>query len=518
MQKYVDGIGVALEIEEVDALRARYRDQGKIVVHCHGVFDLVHLGHLRHLDQAKQEGDVLFVSITEDKFVNKGPHRPVFGEQLRAEMLLGLGVVDHVVISRAPSGFDVIERLKPDVYVKGEEYEASEDDITQNINKEVSAVESYGGKVVFTHDVTFSSSQLLNLNFDIFPPETTQYLNRLRDIYSAEKIFESLAQVKDLKVAVLGDAIIDKYTFVTPMGKSAKGSFITVKRHYSEEQAGGAIAVANHVGQFVSDVTLITGLGGDPKYGDNYEKFVRGKLADTVTPEFFHMADNPTLVKERFIDPEMNKLFEVYIIEDGLLRRDWHDTAAVEWLRDNIADYDVVIVPDYGNGFITDSMVDVICDKSKFLAVNTQMNSGNQGYHAITRYSRADFVALNEPELRLGCHDPLSPIDELATAMAERLGTKFLSVTQGPKGVMTVNHELADRQTVVPALATKVVDRIGAGDAFLSLAAVCHGAGVDPELASFLGSVSAALDVQIVGNSEPIDPIALHKYVVSLLK
>mgnify|MGYP001993448255 CR=1 FL=1 len=509
---------MALEIEEVDALRDRYRDQGKIVVHCHGVFDLVHLGHLRHLEQAKKEGDVLFVSITEDKFVNKGPHRPVFGEQLRAEMLEGLAVVDHVVVSRAPSGVDVIERLQPDIYVKGEEYAATEDDVTQNINKEVSAVEAYGGQVVFTHDVTFSSSQLLNLSFDVFPPETKQYLNRLRDEYTAEQIFDTLGQVNELKVAVIGDAIIDRYTYVTPMGKSAKGSFITVKRHYADEQAGGAIAVAGHVGQFVSDVRLVTGLGGDPKYGDNYESFIREKLVNTVTPEFFHMADNPTLVKERFIDPEMNKLFEVYFIEDGLLQRNWHDEAAVAWLEENIGDYDVVIVPDYGNGFITDSMVNVICDKSKFLAVNTQLNSGNQGYHAITRYSRADFVALNEPELRLGCHAPLSPLDELAMSMSERLGTKYLSVTQGPKGVMTVDHEEHGRPSIVPALATKVVDRVGAGDAFLSLAAICHGAGVDPELASFLGSVSAALDVQIIGNSEPIDPIALHKYIVSLLK
>jgi len=518
MQKYLGRSGSSLETEDLGALGEKYRAEGKKIVLCHGVFDLLHLGHLRHLDNARGYGDVLVVSLTEDKFVNKGPHRPVFAEQMRAEMLSGLSVVDHVVISRASTGINVIQSLRPDFYIKGDEYKAVENDLTQNIVKETSAVEEYGGQIVYTDDVTFSSSEMINLHFDLFSPETKSYLNSLKARYNAEQIIDAVGQASGLKVAVVGDTIIDRYVYCTPMGKSAKGSFITVKRHYADEHAGGAIAVANHVAKFVSEVTLVTGLGGEAKFGGNYEGFIREKLADNVSPEFFYMADNPTLVKERFIDADMNKLFEVYFIEDGLLQRKWRDEAAVAWLKENIAEFDVVLVPDYGNGFITDEMVTEICSNSKYLSVNTQLNSGNQGYHAITRYSRADFVALNEPELRLGCHDPLSPIEKLGDHMATRLGSKFLSVTLGANGVLTTCQGENASSFVVPALASRVVDRVGAGDAFLSLAAICHAAGVDPELASFAGSVSAALHIQIVGNSETIDPAALYKYIVSLLK
>jgi sugar/nucleoside kinase (ribokinase family) len=152
------------------------------------------------------------------------------------------------------------------------------------------------------------------------------------------------------------------------------------------------------------------------------------------------------------------------------------------------------------------------------LAVNTQLNSGNQGYHAITRYDRADFVSLNEPELRLGCHDPRAPLNNLAINMLAQLDSKVLSVTCGPKGLLTVNQKNVAASLMVPALATNIVDRVGAGDAFLSLASICHAAGVDSDLASFVGSVAAALDVQIVGNSETVGSISLYKYIVSLLK
>jgi len=489
-----------------------------MVVLCHGVFDLVHLGHLRHLKQARKEGDVLIVSITADKFVQKGPDRPVFTDQLRAEMLSELSCVDHVIINRAVSGIDVINRVRPDVYVKGIEYKNAEDDISENIGREQKAVESHGGRIFFTDEVIFSSSNILNRNFNTFSPETKDYLNKLRQNYTAEEIIDEVKRGQNLKVAVVGDTVIDRYTYCTPLGKSAKGSFMTVRKSYVEEYAGGAIAVANHIADYVSEVTLVTGIGVESEGEENYEDFIRGHLAENITPQLFYIENTPTLVKNRYVDPEMNKLFEVYIIDEELLQRHWQDRLARHWIEKNIADFDLVVVPDYGNGFITDEMVKVLCNNSKYLAVNTQLNSGNQGYHAITRYDRADFVSLNEPELRLGCHDPRAPLNNLAINMLAQLDSKVLSVTCGPKGLLTVNQKNVAASLMVPVLATNIVDRVGAGDAFLSLASICHAAGVDSDLASFVGSVAAALDVQIVGNSETVGSISLYKYIVSLLK
>jgi bifunctional ADP-heptose synthase (sugar kinase/adenylyltransferase) len=186
-------------------------------------------------------------------------------------------------------------------------------------------------------------------------------------------------------------------------------------------------------------------------------------------------------------------------------------------LTDNLAKYDVVVVADFGNGFISGDMIRILGDKARFLAVNTQINSGNRGFHVINRYLRADFVSLNEPELRLAAHNRHDPLEEVTEFVAGNVKAAQLAVTRGTKGVMMFE---AKTQTFhkVPALSSRVIDRIGAGDAFLSLSALCLGKGLDPEVAAFVGSVAAAMDVQIVCNREPIDPVGLKKYVSTLLK
>ena len=155
--------------------------------------------------------------------------------------------------------------------------------------------------------------------------------------------------------------------------------------------------------------------------------------------------------------------------------------------------------------------------KSKFLAINTQINSGNRGHHVVNRYNSANFISLNEPEIRLAKHDLQGSIAELSKDTAKLLNADFISVTQGPAGLYTycANN---DNSFKVPALSSNVVDRVGAGDAFLSLAAICLGSGISAEISVFLGATAAAIDVQIVGNKTTINNIDLVKYISSLLK
>ena len=99
------------------------RANGTRVVMCHGVFDLLHLGHIKHLEAAKEFGDVLVVTISSDRHVNKGPGRPVFAEAMRAEMLAALQLVDWVAVSDFPHAQVAVETVLPSYYVKGDEYE-----------------------------------------------------------------------------------------------------------------------------------------------------------------------------------------------------------------------------------------------------------------------------------------------------------------------------------------------------------------------------------------------------------
>ena len=501
-----------LSLDDLEKKAQELRREGKRIVMCHGTFDLMHTGHIRHLQRAKREGDVLLVTLTGDAFVNKGPGRPVFGENLRVETLAALACVDFVAINYEQAAIDAIARLRPHVYVKGSEYRAAMDDVTGNIALEQQAVEACGGEIFYTDEITFSSSSLLNEHFGVFSPETKDYLQAFRKTYDYKDIIKLVKGLAHLKVLVVGDAIIDQYHYIKTLGQVGKGTALAVQYESEEQFAGGSLAVANHVASFAEDVTLVAGLGKI----ETYEQFIRSKLLPNVTPAFFYIDDAQTVAKRRFVDPDLNKLFEVYFCSEEALP-EGVSSAVCAWLDENLEKFDVVIVPDFGNGFISQRMVEVLCQKARFLAVNTQVNSGNRGHHAINRYPHANFVSINEVELRLAAHNRHDPIELVAELIGQKISSDHIAITRGAKGVMFKDRKSGAIHNV-PALSTKVLDRIGAGDAFLALAGLCIGGGLPSEVAAYVGSVSAALDVQIVGNREPVDSVALFKYITTLLK
>ena len=149
-------------LEELQKITAELKTVGKKVVHCHGVFDLLHIGHIKHFEEARSFGDVLIVTVTPDEYVNKGPNRPAFPISLRLEVLAALEAVDFVAANQWPIAVETIKALQPAVYCKGPDYKNHADDVTGKIDDEETAVESVGGKIRYTKDIIFSSSSLLN--------------------------------------------------------------------------------------------------------------------------------------------------------------------------------------------------------------------------------------------------------------------------------------------------------------------------------------------------------------------
>ena len=137
-----------------------FKKKGKKVILCHGVFDLLHLGHVKHFKEAKQNGDILIVTVTPDKFVNKGPNRPVFNAINRMEVISSLEFVDYVAENKWSTAVELIKLIKPNIYCKGPDYKKNKDDITKKIIDEINAVKKINGKIKYTSDVTFSSSKL----------------------------------------------------------------------------------------------------------------------------------------------------------------------------------------------------------------------------------------------------------------------------------------------------------------------------------------------------------------------
>lgn len=501
-----------ISLQQLFLEASNHRKRKQSVVLCHGTFDLFHAGHMKHLQKAALEGDALFVTITSDHFVNKGPGRPVFGEELRAETIAALECVSFVAINPAETSTEVIKLLRPAVYVKGNDYLNSKDDLTGNIDIERDAIEEVGGRIVYTNEVTFSSSNLLNQYFDVFSPDTKSYLSNLSENYDASEIISKLKSLANKKVLVFGDAIIDQYHYVEMLGHTGKGNSLAVRFGSEEQFAGGSIAVANHVAAIAENTYLLTAAGEQ----DSSKDFIRSTLISGVQPNLFSIEGRGTLTKRRFVDHDLNKLFEVYFDQLDALPKEV-ESSICAWLKENLDSFDIVLVPDFGNGLITDQMIKVLCDRSQFLAVNTQINSGNRGHHVVTRYPRADYISLNEPELRLAMHNRYDPLERLVEQVAERMDANYVAITRGVDGLLFYNHGNGSLINV-PALSSKVLDRVGAGDAFLSFSSLCIGSSVGPEISAFVGSAAAALDVQIIGNRETVGSVGLFKYINTLLK
>jgi rfaE bifunctional protein nucleotidyltransferase chain/domain len=494
--------------QQLGALRAA----GKTVVQCHGVFDLLHPGHIRHFQAARQYGDVLLVTVTPDRFVHKGPGRPAFNERLRAESIAALGCVDYVAVNDWPTAVETIHMLRPNVYCKGNDYQNAEQDLTGGIVAEGQAVRQVGGRIEFTSDITFSSTELLNQFYGVYPEEARRFLDEFKRDHSADGVIASLAKLQKLRVLVLGEAIIDEYHYCQPMGKSPKEAIVSTRYTREEAFAGGVLACANHLAGFCGEVRLVTGLGER----DSREEFIREHLKANITPVFFSRPGGSTIVKRRYIwEPFLVKMFEVSFLDDADLPSVVEERL-LDYLGQVVDGYDVVVVVDYGHGFLSHRVVTRLCEVAPFLAINTQTNSANFGYNLITKYPRADYVCVDEPELRLAAHDRWSPIAGLVDKVKGLLGARAVAVTRGHLGSLTCGDDSPHHE--IPVFSREIVDRVGAGDAYLSVTAPCVAAGLPMDVVGFVGNAVGALAVRIVGNRSSVEPIPLYKFITALLK
>ena len=185
-------------------------------------------------------------------------------------------------------------------------------------------------------------------------------------------------------------------------------------------------------------------------------------------------------------------------------------------LEELLPRFDMVLVADYGHGLLTDSAIRLLCQKSKFLAVNAQTNAGNRGFNMISRYPRADFISIDEPEARLETRNQSASLQDIVHIIADRTSCKRMLVTQGKSG--TLCYDAATGFCQVPAFAVRVVDRMGAGDAVLAFSAPCAALGLPIDVVGFIGNVAGAEACGVIGNREAIQLVAFQRHISSLLK
>ena len=501
--------GKIKQISELTDIIKTLRAEGKRVVLCHGVFDLLHIGHIRYLRRAREEGDVLVVTLTPDRFVDKGPHRPAFGEQYRAEALASLGFVDYVAINEWPTAEETLRLLRPTIYAKGAEFK-NLDDSTGKIEKEAAVVKEIGATLFFVEDIVFSSSTLINRYLSSLSNSCQEYLELFRKRFSVDEIVSHIDSFSDMTAVVVGDAILDEYVYCSALGASSKDPVLALLHQSSETFVGGAAAVANHVAQFAKKVIFFTIVGDD-----NQEAYIAEHLAPNVVMHAITRPNSPTVRKSRAIDGySFQKLLEIYHMERSSVPVEV-EAQFISAFKEALSGADVVLAADFGNGCITEAAVEALCEGAPFLAVNTQANAGNRGSHTVGRYSRADFISLASHEICLQFRNTKMSTLDMMTQLENRMSSKYILVTEGRQGCAV----LATPDYVrAPSFASNVVDRVGAGDALFSITALAAGKGLPADLIAFLGNIAGSLAVETIGNAKSIGKQAMFRYITSVLK
>jgi len=491
-------------LKELQQIIVDMKSTGKSIVHCHGVFDLLHIGHIKHFEEAKTFGDVLVVTITPDEYVNKGPNRPAFTTALRLEALAALESIDFVSANEWPIAVDTIKMILPDIYCKGPDYKDHKDDVTGKIDDEEKAVKSVGGKIMYTADITFSSSNLLNKFGDVYNKSQKSFIETKLKGGNFEEIKIKIDELQNLNVLVVGETIVDQYIFCEALGKSGKEPVLVLRELEMEQYAGGAAAIARHLSDFCGTVSLLSMLGEKKEH----EQFVLDSLPNNIEPYFIYKKTSPTITKKRFVDSiSKSKSLGVYSINDSQINGE-NLNQLHDYLVKLIPRHDLVIVSDYGHGFISRETAKRISKQSVFTSLNAQINAANIGYHTMNNYKNIDCAIINETELRHELRDRESDIETLMKQLTNNLQIKNMVVTQGTSGAMLYSAE-EERYHNCPAFAEKVVDKIGAGDAMLALLSCLLKKRLDPDLSLFIGSLAAAQSVETIGNSVPVNKIKL---------
>ena len=452
----------------------------------------------------------MVVTLTEDRFIRKGPGRPVFNEGLRAETVGALSVVDYVATSPWPTAVETLEHIQPDLYVKGQDYKDHAKDVTGAIAQEARTVERFGGRMVCTEEIEFSSTRLLNEHFSVFSDEQRTYLTSLRERFSCDDVLARLDALRSTSALVVGEAIIDEYHYCTPDAMSNKSPTLSARFEAAEVFAGGVVPVGNHVAGLCQEVHVLAGVGADGR-----DDVVTSHLADGVTATMVRRADAPTVCKRRFVHRFLNqKLFEITFLDDRPIPKETQ-RELISRIEELAPEVDLVIALDFGHGFFTPEVVESLRERSRFLAVNAQINSSNKGFNNIRKYVGADYISVDEHELRLPFGDRYGPLEDLVAKLREESGCQRINVTLGDKGTLYFE---GPRSYGAPVLTNGVVDTMGAGDALLAATALMVQSGAEPELVPFVGNCMGGMMTQIVGHRRPVDGVDLYKFVATLMK
>ena len=467
---------------------------------CHGTFDIVHPGHVRHLLYAKSKSDILIASLTADEHIFKANFRPFVPQELRAFNLAALECVDYVVIDNDPTPLKNISIIKPDYFAKGFEY--IKGTINPKTLEEKNLVESYGGEILFTPgDIVYSSSNIIETE----PPKiATEKLMALllAEGISVQDIRNAIGTFSNVKVHVIGDTIVDSWTHCSLIGGMTKTPTMSVRYEKKIDFVGGAGIVAKHLKSAGAHVTFSTILGED-------------LLADFVINDLKAAGVEINVITDK-TRPTTNKNA---IVAGGynLLKVDTVDNRSIsekilKKLAQQISETaaDIVVFSDFRHGVFNRDTIATLTESipaGSFKVADSQVASrwGN-----ILEFRNFDLITPNEREARFALGDQDSVVRPLGLELYNRAHCKVLMLKLGERGLMCFRNNPKALEDVraffsLDSFVDHVVDAVGTGDALLAYAALAQYKTGNSVIAAVLGSFSAAVECEQQGNV-PVKP------------
>ena len=494
-ERYKNKVITVAELLKLAGSRPR---QQKIIL-CHGVFDVVHPGHVRHLAYAKTKAEILVVSITADKHIKKGIYRPHVPEGLRALNLAAFEMVDYVIIDEEAKPLSNLASLQPDYFAKGFEYTSSS--LPPATKEEADIVEGYGGMMIFTPgDVVYSSSKMLNQALPQLQIEKLLSLMEGCNI-SFSSLRKTLDKFKNYHVHVVGDTIVDTYTRSSFIGGQTKTPTFSVLYQGKDDYIGAAGIVSQHIRTAGAKVTFSTVMGDDP-----LKDFVIEGLKETgIELDVIIDPTRPTTNKNVVI-AEGYRLLKIDTLDNRLVSE-----AILEKLIKSVnqTSADGVAFCDFRHGIfsrINAPLLTKAIPSNVFSVADSQVASrwGN-----ITEFKGFDLITPNEREARFALGDQDSTLGHLAGALNESADFQNLILKLGDRGVfcLCANSNAFEKKSnfSIESFTSKVVDSVGAGDALLAYATLSMLAANSLVIAGILGSMAAACECELDGNI-PIQP------------
>lgn len=496
----------------VEVLKLEIKNLGpnKTIGLCHGVFDVLHSGHIRYFEEASNLVDVLVVSVTSDDFVSKGPGRPVNTIKERMNILASINLIDYIIESNSFTAVEIIESLKPNYYFKGKDYspnlDSSSADLAGNLGLETAATINSGGEVYYTSSPLYSSSSLIN-SLTFSKQYDRSIIDYVKLFFKLNPIENYLKLLKDKKVSIIGEIISDEYIYTESLGKSGKHPIVAEREIYRKQILGGIIPIVSTFETFIrsGNVNVISLANSDSL------RYRSPSYANIVTDKNY-----TPIVKTRYINEKTNTfMYEIYQLDDKFISEN-SDKAILSSLQKSAEDSDLLISLDFGHGLITPSSREFIGKYFKYLALNVQKNAGNKGFSTISKYNFAHLVVLNGEEVELELKQKGTDLSEAAILIHKKMQAQIVVITDGSNGLV-ISDGLSTYR--IPACFSGVIkDRTGAGDSVFAIISLFSLVIKDLKVLGYLGNLAGALNLNWIANENIITSDHFLKALIYSLK